>query len=69
MKHLHNVPVRSTLNDPFASPQRNLGQSLTELVGFSLRVGRSRIPRGGRGVFVSVCMRVNFPLIVHDSPC
>ncbi|OQV12747.1 putative SET domain-containing protein 9 [Hypsibius exemplaris] len=55
VKYLDSVPVRTAIRDPFAPPSESAEidrKCLADLVGFSLRVRKSRIPKSGRGVFV-----------------
>lgn len=58
VKYLDGVPVRTALRDPFAPLTMRLKEmssyKLSDFMGFSLIVRKSRIPKAGRGVFVEV---------------
>jgi hypothetical protein len=59
VKYLDSVPVWTKKADPFSPSVDNLtnlgnAKSITDLVGFSLKVRKSKIPKSGRGVFVEV---------------
>ncbi|GAU99453.1 hypothetical protein RvY_10456-2 [Ramazzottius varieornatus] len=58
VKYLDSIPVGVRRGDPFASSAQRLKDlenthNLTEIMGFSLELRKSRIPKSGRGVFVA----------------